>query len=215
MLIEGLKVVRLSRYSDFAGNGSGFCMDYEGRQILITARHVVYDSENKLQRQVYIDQGESVSFQITDSIEPGGDIIGLYLDRHVDVESMEIAPRFYDSNYGEEIYCLGFPYIFPEPYRSPNSGWPLPVIKKGIISYIGIESFHIDCMAVQGMSGGPVIMKHPDEYFEVIGIVSNGGAYHLYDSRNKELMSQYYVKSQSDTVECLPMSLLVEELLAH
>lgn len=108
----------------------------------------------------------------------------------VQLEQKDLVPQFDigSKNYfaSQECFFLGYPYgkKTDDPNGAFNSGFPVPFIKKGIISSFTFENeltpiaeIFVDATNNSGFSGGPLIVKNQtgnDNKFNmrVIGIVS-------------------------------------------
>ena len=84
---------------------------------------------------------------------------------------------------GEDVFFLGFPYgLGMEVKTDLNAGFPLPLIKKAVVSALGQEDGPIllDGHNNVGFSGGPVASRGTKEEQTVIGVVSG----YRYDRHN-------------------------------
>lgn len=142
--------------------GTAFTIDVDGRQYLVTARHVVPNL------------GES------DNIDVFGNAtwtpIPVQLVGHGpgDIDVSVLAPRVALTPpglpiqvssgglvYGQEVYFLGFPYDFLGNVVFIDEGYPLPFVKRAIVSCFDKDVYLLDGHNNPGFSGGPVIFGHP------------------------------------------------------
>lgn len=78
--------------------------------------------------------------------------------------------------YGGDVYFLGFPYGMFTNFNEGdiNNKFPIPFVKKGILSAIiseySITSFYIDAHNNSGFSGGPVITTNNKGDIKIIGV---------------------------------------------
>ena len=75
----------------------------------------------------------------------------------------------------EDIYFLGFPYgLSMEVKTELNEGFPLPLVKKAVVSALGLEDapMFLDGHNNIGFSGGPVARRGTEKEQTVIGVVS-------------------------------------------
>jgi hypothetical protein len=137
--------------------GSGFAIDFDGRQYLVTARHIIEDivADNRVSIHV---RGEwhdaSVNWiEIDNSI----DAIVLIFPQLL-TKGKQFKPGG-SYVYGQDVYFLGFPFGWNQ-YLEPDWLFPMPFAKKGIVAgWSGNEKdvFYIDGQSNSGFSGGPVV----------------------------------------------------------
>jgi S1-C subfamily serine protease len=163
--------------------GSAFTLEIGGSQFLVTARH----------NFTYGEKNEMVDFEIFRD-NKFGQIKGmLFLHSNIAVDialvrlDNPISPILdisLDSTgiyLSQDVYFLGFPYgKFIADESKVNSGYPLPLVKKGILSSLqevnsdGVRIFYLDAINNPGFSGGPAVcldMKQPGRPLKVIGVV--------------------------------------------
>ncbi len=147
--------------------GSAFVIDYNKENFIITAKHVIdsLDFENSDLINIKIFNNEkwiecSCSVYIHDN--PEIDIAVLKLSQ----KSFYLPDIIIGMNnlvLGTEVYFLGFPYgmLMDSSGISQSNGYPIPFVKKGIISAIiskyDVTSIYLDAHNNTGFSGGPVI----------------------------------------------------------
>lgn len=170
------KVIRIKLEN--GGAATAFLVNYEMRNYWVTAKHVLFGKERSCAEIFH--EGEWRPFAIiTQKYHEIFDIMTFTTgdDFPIEVESgLKIVIPNYD-NYGDEVFCLGFPYN--ASFDISISGKEIPLIKKGIISSVnGNNCYLIDKMTAAGFSGSPIIMNDAGEY-KVVGIVSNGSYQHI------------------------------------
>ena len=162
--------------------GTAFTIDIDSRQYLITAKHVV---EGINQSDVIFIQHENQwkesPCQVVGLGESDFDVAVLSLP-------LQISPNhplsFSNTDFflGQDIYFLGYPYgLYGEIEPDLNSNFPLPLVKKGIISsFIHGKNNRLDNLLLDGhnnpgFSGGPVFYKvvGKQDVFGVAGIISS------------------------------------------
>ena len=82
-----------------------------------------------------------------------------------------------DMIIGQDVYFLGYPF-FDNPIKylpeDINNKYPLPFVKKGIISKAESRVFFIDGHNNFGFSGGPVIFwNHQNKCHQILGVISS------------------------------------------
>lgn len=80
--------------------------------------------------------------------------------------------------YGQDVYFLGFPYGMTGEIGQMNRDFPLPFVKKAIVSCLqttqkDAQLLFLDGHNNPGFSGGPVVFKEPNKNdFKVAGVIS-------------------------------------------
>jgi hypothetical protein len=152
-------------------------VDVDGRQYLITARHFVPSSiPSGVIEILHESRWLPLNFVQIPVEPPSIDIAVLAFSERLTVWQMPLSLGLVGSALSEEVFFLGFPLRLSMNSRTLNGGFPIPLVKHGIISYLPIDApgdpFLVDGNNTRGLSGGPVIridnMKKPT----VIGVVS-------------------------------------------
>jgi S1-C subfamily serine protease len=172
------------------GTGTCFTVDLDNRHYIVTAAHVVagmsesdqieIQRENNWQTIVVQTVGVTTAPADVAVLAPPGILSPLH------------PLGVHGSNYhlSQDVYFLGFPYGFRMDLRQElNRGFPLPLVKKGIISalasrHTGSNIILIDGHNNPGFSGGPVVYSSPGRPNElnVCAIVSG------YESRAEPVL---------------------------
>lgn len=171
-----LQRVFLLEYND--KYGSCFTVDIAGKQYVVTAKHVVEGiSKNDSIRLFHGDEWKHVQ---TKSIGVGAgeiDIAVFCINERIYAHSVE--PSMDGILYGQDVYFLGFPYGWYEVGEHElNRGFPLPFVKKAIVSNLGNHPegriLYLDGHNNKGFSGGPVVFKRQStNEFRFAGVVSS------------------------------------------
>ncbi len=80
--------------------------------------------------------------------------------------------------WGQDVYFLGFPYGWYGDIGKTNRDFPMPFVKKAILSCVftgdkGVQHFFLDGHNNPGFSGGPVVFKEPNKKdFKVASVIS-------------------------------------------
>ncbi len=165
--------------------GTCFTLDVDDKRYLATAKHVVNDIQEDDLIEVAHGDGEWLP-------------VGVKLVGHGEGEAdvSVLAPQvLFGAAYplsittahlmlAEDIYFLGFPFGMSFDVGDLNAGFPMPLVKKGIVSALPLEDglILLDGHNNPGFSGGPVVRRGTSTEQTVVGLVS---AYR-YD-RNKVL----------------------------
>ena len=152
---------------------TAFLVNYETRKYWVTAKHVFFGKERCSAEVFYNGKWHSFSISTKDYHDKfdimtftTGDDFPIVIGHGLKV----IIPNY--DNYGDEIFCLGFPYN--ASFDISISGKEIPFVKRGVISSVnGGDCYLIDKMVAAGFSGGPVLIKNEQEYC-VIGVISCG-----------------------------------------
>ena len=159
--------------------GTAFAIDVDGRQYLVTARHVVNTLADECQINLF-QHGEWAPLDVT--------VIG-HAEGEIDVSVLAPSRRLTPANplplpansggliYGQDVHFLGFPYDILTGYIFAEDGFPLPLVKRATVSALGRNVFLLDGHNNPGFSGGPVVFSLPNHRgLRVAGIVSSFGA---------------------------------------
>jgi S1-C subfamily serine protease len=158
--------------------GTAFTLEVDGRQYLITAKHVIEGL--KAEGTVELRQGETWSpvhvtvFRCDDPI----DIAVLVPPKQLTV-TYELEPTMKRIVYGQDVYFAGFPYGLFTSGQNVNAGLPLAFIKKAVISATtsdrGAVVMFLDGHNNPGFSGSPIVYRDLGQNritFKLAGVVS-------------------------------------------
>ncbi len=173
-----LRRVLLIQAGDLAG--TGFTIDVDGRQYLITAKHVVSGLGDQGTIRIRKDQDwTSAQVKIFRCEEPI-DIAVLIPDKQLTV-NFPLDPTSARAQYGQDFYFVGFPYgqLFFNKGNNSVGYYPLPFIKKATLSAEGKEQgggvIFLDGRNNPGFSGSPIVFRDLEQaglVFKVAGVVS-------------------------------------------
>lgn len=153
--------------------GTGFTIEVEGKEYLVTAKHVVESLGGKGTIDIF-SNGKWVPLEII--------LVG-HSPKDADISVLAAArtltpPKLpMDANtglfYGQDVYFLGFPYGFTGTFRLGDSGYPLPLVKKATVSLLDRKRMYLDGHNNPGFSGGPVVFSEPGKHnFKVAGVIT-------------------------------------------
>jgi hypothetical protein len=178
--LERVLNIRVNAGTPKEGTATAFTADVDGREYLITAKHVVAGLHDHDKIDIFMNHNwKSLDVQIFRCDEPI-DIAVLIPPYQLTVNfSLPIDVHFM---YGQDAYFLGFPCGIQNPGFGINGPYPLPMIKRGTIS--GTQVLDRDKKATMilldgynnpGFSGGPIVYK--DQYqsaivIKLVGVVS-------------------------------------------
>ena len=160
--------------------GTAFTIDIEGRQYLITARHVVARISENAEIGIFYDGAFHMFKTKIVGLGNGAiDIAVLALSQQLSVTLPLPTVSGSQLTVGQDLYFLGFPYAMGADPSSTNPNYPFPFVKKAILSAFGLDRdgaswFYLDGHNNKGFSGGPVVFGTPggSEGLVVAGVVS-------------------------------------------
>ncbi len=142
---------------------TGTCFIIEkDKRYLVTAKHLFEKANYPKQTKVYIMQGNKwvsidnkVYYHTSDTID-----IAVIETNYFD--NIDFEPVYYtykESLFSQDVFMLGFPYGNESGFYEANRNFPIPYIKKGILSGKRGETLIIDWDNNHGFSGGPVVYR--------------------------------------------------------
>jgi hypothetical protein len=177
-----LKRVFFISYGESAG--TGFTIDVDGRQYLITAKHVVGGIKDKDTIKIKHDnQMKPLSVRVIWVMPEEADIIVLAPEVQIS-PSFELEPTMKNLILGQQMYFLGFPFGIGMNDKNTlkiNNGYPLPLVKDGVLSGLSTTEgpnkytvLVLDGLNNEGFSGGPIVYKEQSSNkLNVCGVVSS------------------------------------------
>lgn len=167
------------RYGELTG--TAFSIDYNGRQYIVTARHVVDGIKTGDTVLIHHEkEWQNVLVSVVGIGENDVDITVLSLP-------LQIAPKFpleastEGMIFGRQVYFLGFPFGWDSGAENINRDFPIPFIKAGVLSAIvdthtKVSQIYVDGHNNKGFSGGPLVFV-PDgkaqHELRLAGVVSS------------------------------------------
>jgi len=158
--------------------GTCFTIDVDGREYVITAKHVVEHLADFSGISIFHDaQWKPFGCTLVGFCESGSDIAVLSANTLLSPRH-SMPPTSAGIVYGQDVYFLGFPYGWSADVKNLNRGFPLPFVKKAIVSNMpqkegGKSFFYLDGHNNPGFSGGPVVFKcQGTNEFHVAAIIS-------------------------------------------
>jgi S1-C subfamily serine protease len=169
----------LSRVLDLRyGNeqGTGFTVEVDGRQYIVTAKHLV-SGTNQVAEVAYLHNNNWEKLPVTILRSTDADVAVLVPPR-VLTPTFPVEYSMTGVAMGQELFFLGFPYgMSTEVPAELNHGCPIPFIKRGTFSaaYKGKAKHNmifVDGMNNSGFSGGPLVaVNSANKKMIVIGVV--------------------------------------------
>jgi hypothetical protein len=185
---------------------TAFTIDVDGREYLITAKHVVSDLKERDKIEIFINGGWSpLNVQIFPCDDPID--IAVLIPPHQMTVNFELSADATSVFVGQQAYFLGFPYGIQIPSYGATGPYPLAMVKGGIISavlHIGGPSSNtamilLDGYNNPGFSGGPIVYKDLDQPglapLKLAGVISG------FEPEVVPVMKERDIKSPSDAGE--------------
>ncbi|ODA31964.1 hypothetical protein A6X21_22105 [Planctopirus hydrillae] len=143
-------------------SGTCFTIDVDGRQYIVTAKHVVGRTEGKIDLRVHYCQDlQELSCRIVGVTNDDVDIAVLATSMLLS-PPLELTPTTSDLLLSQDVYFLGFPYGWHAEVGPLNREFPLPLVKKACVSMLDLRTGGPRLMLLDGhnnpgFSGGPVV----------------------------------------------------------
>lgn len=162
-------------------SGTGFIVETTKSKYMVTAKHLFDNVGCPIHTELRIKKGtgwESIDNRIYYHDDSSIDVAVIetsYFDG-MEFGKVECEKNLYLS---QEVFMLGFPYGMENEAYDINRGFPIPLVKKGIVSgfmFDNTSRFYIDWNNNQGFSGGPVVCRqftdsgYSDELY-IVGII--------------------------------------------
>ena len=172
--------VRVNAGTDHEGTATAFTIDVDGREYLITAKHVVKGLKDKDKIDIFINDGWSPLAVDILRCEDPVDIAVLIPPRQLTV-NFDLPFENGRFRFGQDAYFLGFPYGISSG-SAANGPYPLAIIKRGTVSGTVVLDqtkkaimILLDGYNNPGFSGGPIVYRDFDNgayVLNLIGVVS-------------------------------------------
>lgn len=152
---------------------TGFTIDVDGRQYLVTANHVVESFGNDDGIDIFSNGEWSPHEAQLVGHANETDISVLAVAERLTPPDLPMEPTHEGLTYGQDTYFLGFPYGFLGRIIFGEYGYPLPFVKKATLSLMDIPTFYLDGHNNPGFSGGPVVFTEPNNnQYKVAAVIS-------------------------------------------
>lgn len=157
-----------------ANSGTAFAIEVDGRQYLVTAKHVLAGSK----AVVLTSEGRKQRVRINGTWESDdADVAVVALAQHI-APTLPVRVGSKGMYYSQDAYIAGFPLgIAWQPKGDPNRGFPIALPKRALISgeftlEDGRSVMLIDTHVNEGFSGGPVVINAPkQDEIQIVAIV--------------------------------------------
>ena len=173
-MITANVIYRVFRLKVGSETGTGFTIEEEGKEYLVTARHLGHSLQGTSEIEVYRDGGWSPLEVATVGHAPGEIDISVVApsERLTPMRPLPLAASSKDLTYGQEAFFLGYPYGISD-HMLKETGHPLPLVKRVTVSTLFGKPYLLDGHNNPGFSGGPVVFRPPGRReFQVAAVVS-------------------------------------------
>jgi S1-C subfamily serine protease len=169
-----LRVLRIKTPTD---TGSAFTIEVDGKQYLITARHLLdgFGSEGEVDLWLN-DSWSRIRVRAIYPAKEAVDIAALDAGRPLTV-TFPLEPSAGGLTLGQQVYFLGYPYGLGTQGPAPPGFGAIPFLKNGIVSAMDDRDpeahlLYLDGHNNPGFSGGPIVFWHSESRrFRVAGVV--------------------------------------------
>lgn len=158
--------------------GTGFTLDVDGEEFLVTARHLLDESKANTEIQLFHSKRwHTMPARVVGHGKGEVDISVLKLSKRCSQAELTVTPTIAGLVLGQDVHFLGFPYKMWSDVGNLLDGMPCAYAKRGTVSAYQLDSpqiIHIDAINNEGFSGGPLFFYSPQDPKElrVAGVVS-------------------------------------------
>jgi hypothetical protein len=175
--------------------GTGFTISVDGREYLVTAKHIVKAIKQQDQIDVFGNE-EWTSLPVRLVGHGAGEVDITVLAPNVILTPPELPVQATSNGmaYGQELFFLGYPYNLLGNVILTDQGYPLPFVKRAIFSCFDKNIYYLDGHNNRGFSGGPVVFDPQRGTPTSIAAVISGYmsvAEQIYGNIEQELTYQY------------------------
>ncbi len=173
-MITSNVIHRVFRIRFGQAEGTAFVIEVDGREYLVTAKHIMESLVGKGNLDLFSNGSwKSIPIQLVGHANTDIDISVVASTTCLVPHHLPLAPNMDGLSYGQDVYFLGFPYGFLGRYILGSSGYPLPFVKRAIVSQLDDSSLFLDGHNNPGFSGGPVVFRRgTSSVFQVAAVVS-------------------------------------------
>lgn len=168
--------VFLIKYGDQFG--SSFTIDVDNKQYLISAKHFLAKLKESDYIEIFHDsQWKRLEVKRIDLKNPKIDILVMAPAMQLS-PPLELQPSIAGMYLSQNVFFLGFPFGMNVEAKALNNYFPLPFVKKGIVSAMVFDNtqekiLYVDGYNNPGFSGGPIVfLDLNDKKLKVSAVVS-------------------------------------------
>jgi hypothetical protein len=173
-MITASVIHRVFRIRVGAAEGTAFAVDVDQRQYLVTARHIAAGIVDGNRVDLFSNGGWIQSeVRLVGHGAGEEDVTVVSMDRQLAPPSLRLPPTSTGLIYGQDAYFLGFPYGYVGKYLLGPDGFPLPFVKKAVVSLFDGARYLLDGHNNPGFSGGPLVFHQPPNMeFRIAAVIS-------------------------------------------
>lgn len=155
---------RTFRIKSGSSEGTCFTIDIEGKQYVVTAKHVI--NGQSFPSDIHLLHEKTWKPERADlvGIGPTGvDVAVMTLSRQLS-PTLPLEPSCAELFWGQDVHFLGFPYGLFGDVGQANGDYPIPFIKRAAVSGMSPHGsspriIYLDGHNNPGFSGGPVVYR--------------------------------------------------------
>lgn len=227
MAPTGEVIQSVFRIRSLKGEGTAFAVSFESRQYLVTAAHVLFadDSRPSLSsifplEVFHADTWKPLECRVVGCGEDPSDIAVLAPPQVLASYNLKLGT---DSLvYGQEVFFLGFPYSMHGKIGKMNNDFPMPYVKRAIVSminFIGQQQLVLDGHNNAGFSGGPVVFQpvgRQNTGWQIAAVVEGFSSARspVYETATEQETS-LYVEENTGLISACPMDVGLQLIRAN
>jgi hypothetical protein len=158
---------------------TGFAIDVDGKSYLVTARHFAQDVSDGTEIRVHHDkQWKPLKVRVVGHAPGEIDISVLAPPFRMTHPDLSLPADMGGLIYGQDVFFLGYPYDSFGDLGEFNFNYPMPFVKKAVVSCVEVASsgacrVFLDGHNNPGFSGGPVVFKESGgSSFKIASVIS-------------------------------------------
>ena len=160
-MITANVIHRVFRIKHGAATATAFTLDVDGKQYLVTARHVVDDIDGIATLEILSNNSWiPLETKLVGHADGEIDITVLAANSRLTPADLPLEASSAGLIYGQDVFFLGFPYGIQGKIIFGDDGYPMPLVKKALVSSMDASVYLLDGHNNPGFSGGPVVFTH-------------------------------------------------------
>lgn len=160
--------------------GTGTVVDHNGKQYLVTAKHLLEGKEDVSSIKYYHDnEWKDLKVEVI-GLGRGELDIAVLASTELSLCSKDLSLENGSGGIilSQDLFMLGFPYKMHTKGGEAMHGRPCPFVKKGILASLfddgyGVPKLYVDAINNEGFSGGPIVfVEAKTKQWKLAGIIS-------------------------------------------